>query len=251
MELAPGVVTSGWFDLRPIVDRMPWPDVAGKRCLDIGTWDGFLAFELERRGAREVVATDIASHTEWDHLPRQRAEAIAYHEENVGEKGGGFLLAAEALGSKVRREWISIYELSPDRLGRFDVVVCGSLLLHLRSPFQALAAVRSVCDGDFLSSEQIDISFTLLSPRRAAFYLEGDAGRWMIPNPTGHLRMLEVAGFDIIRHSGAYSIPFGPAHPPRPNSVRAQSVSIMKRLVTRGPSSDGVPHSAALCRLAI
>src|SRR5713101_6197932 len=251
IELTPGVVTPGWFDLRPIVDRMPWPDVAGKRCLDIGTWDGFLAFELERRGALEVVATDIASHAEWDHLPRQRAEAIAFHEEKVGEKGAGFLLAAEALGSKVQREWISIYELSPERLGRFDIVVCGSLLLHLRSPFQALAAVRSVCNGVFLSSEQIDIALTLLSPRRAAFYLEGDAGRWMIPNAMGHLRMLEVAGFDILRHSRTYSIPFGPAHPRWPNSIRAQTVSLMKRLVTRSRGSDGVPHSAALCRPAI
>ena len=46
LELGPDIVTAGWFDLRPRVDRMPWPDVRGKRCLDVGTWDGFLAFEL-------------------------------------------------------------------------------------------------------------------------------------------------------------------------------------------------------------
>ena len=62
IELAPGLVTPGWFDLRPIVDLMPWPDVRGRRCLDIGTYDGFLAFEMERRGADEVVALDIGSH---------------------------------------------------------------------------------------------------------------------------------------------------------------------------------------------
>src|SRR5438477_10034130 len=67
MELAPGVVTPGWFDLRPVVERMPWPDVSGRRCLDVGTADGFLAFELERRGAAEVVTTDIADHAEWDY----------------------------------------------------------------------------------------------------------------------------------------------------------------------------------------
>ena len=60
IELAPGVETPGWFDLRPIVDQLPWPDVRGKRCLDVGTYDGFLAFEMERRGASVVVATDIA-----------------------------------------------------------------------------------------------------------------------------------------------------------------------------------------------
>ena len=66
MELAPGVVTPGWFDLRPVIDRLPWPDVRGKRCLDVGTFDGHLAFELERRGAGEVVCTDLASEAEWD-----------------------------------------------------------------------------------------------------------------------------------------------------------------------------------------
>src|SRR3954469_15020041 len=66
MELAPGVVTPGWFDLRGILDRMPWPDVTGRRCLDVGTYDGQLAFELERRGAAEVVAIDLSDHAEWD-----------------------------------------------------------------------------------------------------------------------------------------------------------------------------------------
>ena len=47
---------------------MPWPDVRGKRCLDVGTYDGFLAFELERRGAASVVATDIM----WNEIQRFR-----------------------------------------------------------------------------------------------------------------------------------------------------------------------------------
>src|SRR4051794_19182475 len=66
IDVAPGVTTPGWFDLRPIVDRMPWPDVRGKRCLDVGTYDGFLAFELEKRGAAEVICTDISDHNQWD-----------------------------------------------------------------------------------------------------------------------------------------------------------------------------------------
>src|SRR5947209_18056775 len=66
LEVSPGVVTPGLFDLRPIVDELPWPDVRDRRCLDVGTSDGFLAFELERRGAAEVVAADIAEHLDWD-----------------------------------------------------------------------------------------------------------------------------------------------------------------------------------------
>src|SRR5207302_43882 len=36
LELPGGVVTPGWFDLRPIVGRLPWPEVRGARCLDVG-----------------------------------------------------------------------------------------------------------------------------------------------------------------------------------------------------------------------
>src|SRR3954470_18358755 len=72
MELRPGLVTPGWFDLRPIIDRLPWPEIEGKRCLDVGTYDGQLAFEMERRGASEVVSTDIQSHLDWDWPYRHR-----------------------------------------------------------------------------------------------------------------------------------------------------------------------------------
>src|SRR5438045_4772772 len=102
LELPHGIVTPGWFDLRPIVERMPRPDVRGKRCLDVGTYDGFLAFELERRGAAEVVATDIAGHEDWDWSSELRGEGDAFA-ELAGPKGGGFEIASEALGSRVER----------------------------------------------------------------------------------------------------------------------------------------------------
>src|SRR3712207_3284092 len=67
IELAPGVVTPGWHDTRPIVSQIPLPaSLAGKRCLDVGAVDGFWAFEMERRGAQEVVAIDILDPQEWD-----------------------------------------------------------------------------------------------------------------------------------------------------------------------------------------
>src|SRR5882762_8938168 len=38
-------------------------DLTGKSVLDIGTWDGFFAFECERRGAARVLAIDTFA---WD-----------------------------------------------------------------------------------------------------------------------------------------------------------------------------------------
>ena len=67
LELAPGVVTPGWFDHRSVLDAIPLPaDLSGQRCLDVGTFNGFWAFELERRGAAEVHAVDVLDPRRWD-----------------------------------------------------------------------------------------------------------------------------------------------------------------------------------------
>ena len=100
IELAPGVVAPGWFDMRPVLARMPWPDVTGKRCLDIGTYNGSIAFELERRGASEVVATDISDHADWDLLPRAAHNVAVVQESLIGEKGRGLEVAKEALAPR-------------------------------------------------------------------------------------------------------------------------------------------------------
>jgi tRNA (mo5U34)-methyltransferase len=246
LDLGPHGVTKGWFDLRSVVDSLPWPDVTGKRCLDVGTYDGYLAFELERRGAAEVVATDIPEHSEWDWLPRQRRDGIAYLDAIAGEKSGGFKLAKEALDSRVKLETISIYDLSPERLGSFDVVVCGTLLLHLRDPLRGLDAVRRVCSGEFMSCEQVDVGLTVRHPREPVLSAYGHDGKWLIPNAQGHFKMLHMAGFDIAAKTGLYAVPFGAGHPPPKGLAsslrfRARSVATRRR---------GNPHVAARCTVA-
>ena len=239
LDLPFGVTTPGWFDLRPVADRLPWPEVTGLRCLDVATWDGFFAFELEKRGAAEVLATDIASHAEWDHLPGTEASVVEYHEAVIGEKGRGFTVAAECLGSKVRREYINVYDLSPERVGTFDVVVCGGLLLHLRDPFRALAAIRSVCRTAFLSIEQVEATLAARVARRPALVLKGANGQWAVPNPDGHRRMLEMAGFRVDRVMFPYVAPLGVAHPPAPRTMSERLGALV---------SSGVRGQAVLCR---
>lgn len=249
IELAPGVVTPGWFDLRPIVEAMPWPDVRGKRCLDVGTWDGFLAFELERRGAAEVVAIDIGSHENWDWPPvlRSRGAPDVLGEIAGREQGVGFRVARDALGSSVDHRTMSVYDLSPDAVGEFDVVTCGSLMLHLRDPMRALERIRSVCRGAFLSSEEIDLTLSVLRPRQAALRMDGlsDLFQWFIPNAMGHRQMLRAAGFRLERWSELYAIPFGESHAPRGTGPRAAATRAWRTALTGG---DGVPHQAVLAR---
>jgi tRNA (mo5U34)-methyltransferase len=246
LELAPGVVTPGWFDLRPVADRLPWPDVAGKRCLDVGTYDGFLAFELERRGASEVVATDIGGHEEWDWPLALRERGPAYLAQLAGPKGNGFEIARQALGSKVERVLASVYDLSSERIGKFDVVVCGSLLLHLRDPVGALGAIRSVCEGSFLSAEQVDLRLSAMRPRQPLARVgPGDEVQWWVPNAAAHERMLEAAGFAVERRSRLYAVPFGPGHPRSRSTPRSAARAALQRALCGG---TGVPHRALLAR---
>jgi tRNA (mo5U34)-methyltransferase len=245
IELSPGVVTPGWFDLRAIVDRMPWPDVRGLRCLDVGTYDGFLAFELERRGAAEVVALDIGRHEDWDWPAELRARGPEHLAQLAGPKGNGFEIAREVLGSEVELVVASVYELAPERVGTFDLVVCGSLLLHLRDPVGALAAIRGVCDGGaFLSAEQVSLGLNLLGRRQPLVRVgPGERLHWWVPNAAAHARMIEAAGFEVARRSGLYCVPFGPAHPPFERTARNALRLTLQRIACGG---IGLPHQALL-----
>src|SRR5687767_11626983 len=152
LDLPGGVVTPGEYDIRPVVDRLPIPArLEGARCLDIGGRDGFYAFEMERRGAAEVVSIDIDDPAAI-HFPGTRPDDEAIREE-LAAGNRAFELAREALGSTVERRYLSIYELDPADVGQFDFAVLGTLLLHLRDPVTALTAVRSVVRGRFLVNE--------------------------------------------------------------------------------------------------
>lgn len=255
IDLGDGVITPGWFDQRSIVASLPWPDVRGKRCLDIGTYDGFLAFELEGRGAAEVVATDISEHSQWDWPAATRAQGPERLASIAGpEKGRGFRIAREALGSSVKKVEISVYDLSPGTIGTFDVVVCGALLLHLRDPIQALEAIRGVCRGRFLSIEAIDAELSVLAPRRPVARLIGTPPelQWWVPNKAGHRRMLEAAGFEPEGRSHSYPVPLGPAHwarDSRPQGVRRRAARARRQAFNRlAVGADGVPHVGVLSR---
>ena len=248
IELSPEIVTPGWFDLRPIVNELPWPDVRGKRCLDVGTYDGFLAFELERRGAAEIVAIDIDDHNQWDWPPDVRATGGDNLAKLAGpEKGRGFRIASRALGSKVDRRPLNVYDITPGLIGTFDVVVCGSLLLHLRDPLRALEAIRAVCEGWFMSSEQIDLWMSVVHRRTPVHVLNGSGPlcQWFVPNAAGHRRTLFAAGFEIVRAARPYVVPRGVGHPSPARTPRHVGNSLLQRAMC---GRTGVPHAAVLTR---
>lgn len=253
LELSGGVVTPGWFDLRPVVDELPWPDVRGKRCLDVATYDGFFAFELERRGASEVVAIDIGGHEFWDWPAAIRSRGPEGLALLAGEKGEGFEVAKEALGSKVVKRIINVYDLSPEAIGTFDVVVCGSLMLHLRDPVRALEAIRSVCAGWFMSVEEVSLPLSLMFPNMsvADARFSDEACQWWTVNTAGHRRMVEVAGFEVTDAHGPFAERFGRGHRSYRLRRRLRYRPHMTLLRLAALRADGVPHHAVLARPAL
>lgn len=184
IELAPGVVTPGQVDLRSIAAKVLPDDLSGIRALDVGTFDGFWAFEMERRGA-EVVAidTEMLEDNEWPPIHRSRLEAARRDWEL--ELGRGFRLAAEALDSRVERVVCNVYELGPEAIdGPVDFVFSGAILLHLRDPVRALERLNDVLrpDGELRLLEPFSVPLSVLSPRRplaALKTIETDFNWWV------------------------------------------------------------------------
>jgi tRNA (mo5U34)-methyltransferase len=202
-ELAPGLVTPGMFDLRPVVGRYGLPEnLSGKRVLDVGTFEGFWAFEMERRGA-EVTALDVDRIQELDWPPR-------YRPAEDGRRGEGFELARDALGSRVNRVGCSIYDATPERLGgTFDLVFCGSVLLHLRDPMLALERMANLCRGRFILADERSRKLDLMPRLRGAeFRGEGRYSVWWVPASRTWLSMVRTAGFEDVREHGRFNMRF-------------------------------------------
>ena len=253
IDVGGGIVTPGWFDTRDLPARLPFPSsLEGMRCLDIGTFDGFWAFEMERRGASEVIAVDVLDPLVWDWPAGSESGVV----EALGRRkqgGAGFRLLRDALGSRVRQLELSVYDLDPDVIGRFDFVYLGSLLLHLRDPVGALARARSVTRGQLLTVDAIDLPLSVLLPRRPTAYLDG-VGRpwWWRPNEAALVRMLEAAGFTLERPPQRVLIPGGPAHP-APGLGDWRTWRALRHRVGRETlfaARFGAPHCALLGRPA-
>lgn len=178
IEFPDGTVTDGAWDFRPLSPQLPWPDVAGKRCLDIGTADGFWAFELERRGAAGVVAIDLPSYFQ--------SKARARFEE-----------AHAKLGSDVRYEEWDVYELD----GEFDLAFMGYVLQVVTDPLEALEAVRRV-SGQLLLLDTVSVPLSLLPSPLARLDARRDGGEWIVFNPRGLRKAVELACWTVQAQTG-------------------------------------------------
>ena len=214
IELGNGLVSQALYDHRPVVDCYGLPvSLEGKTALDVGTFDGFWAFELERRGAKEVVAIDVPAIGDFDWLPQLKSTLgpIAARESH-------FVLAHEMRRSRVRRTLCSVYDLSPETVGTFDVVFCGDVLLHLFNPLKALLNIRAVTRELAVIQTTVDDGIEKLHPdmpwlrfgNRAYERVLGDQCTYWLFSTRALREMMEYAGFRETEPQGLFTIPRGP-----------------------------------------
>lgn len=186
IELPGGLTTPGWSD--PKVEKLPHyglpDDMTGMRVLDVGHAEGFFCFEAERRGASEVIGVDTD--------PRMIVN---------------FNICRSALNSSVKSVGVNVYDISPKRIGTFDLVLFFGVLYHLRNPLLALERLSAVCTGTLLMQSAVyeDTSDTPLARFHPFGIASGpkekpihDPTCFWFPNPACCIAMLQHVGFQQV-----------------------------------------------------
>jgi len=210
-EFPDGTVVEGVCNLAGLKNRIGQfpipPDLRGKRVLDIGTWDGWYAFEMERRGA-EVVAVDC-----WDNPLFRDAHA--------------------RFDSRVEYRQMDVYDLTPGRIGRFDIVLFMGVLYHLKHPLLALERVCALTTDlaaveSFILREQYRPGENVERRPVMEFYeadeMGGQTDCWIGPSVTCLMALCRAAGFarvelrNVLEHSASIACHrcWTPANPAKP-----------------------------------
>jgi tRNA (mo5U34)-methyltransferase len=185
IDLGQGIITPGDDDSPKKLAQLCLPrTLQGKTFLDIGAWDGFFSFEAERRGASRVLATD----------------SFVWRGNVPGKSKEGFLTARSVLGSRVEDLEIDAMDISPERIGRWDVVLFAGVLYHMIHPVLALEHAASVTRELLIVETATDLEFV----RRPAiaFYPGAELGRdvtnWSGANTKALKAMLHSCGFQEV-----------------------------------------------------
>lgn len=193
IELPDGSITPGIDKSREKLSRLKLPSLRGKSFLDVGAWDGFFSFEAEKLGAARVMATD----------------SFVWEGRVPGYSKAGFIFARGSLGSRVEDMDIDPFDLSPEKVGLWDVVLLSGVIYHVRHPWLLLSKVASVTRELLIIETVTSLRFW---PRPAISIYEsgfrGDATNFCAPNIPALKVMLRDCGFPKIQVVSRSSVRF-------------------------------------------
>jgi 2-polyprenyl-3-methyl-5-hydroxy-6-metoxy-1,4-benzoquinol methylase len=162
-----------------VMDMLQHVDLTGLSCLDIGTADGLVAFNMAMRGAGRVVATDFSP---------------------VGRPT--FHTARELLNLDVEMLGGTTFDNIFDKVDEhsFDVVVCSGVLYHMLNPFDCVLKARRLLKRNGLlilqtrhhsKDTEPTLDFNLVSGRINML------GFFFTPSRTAVTGMLALGGFQL------------------------------------------------------
>src|SRR5262245_7259258 len=125
IDLGHGITTPGTYDLRPLVKHYGIPSsLAGKAVLDVGPGQGFFCFEFEKRDAARIATAELPSWSHHDASPVLRRDFDRHDIDGATDAylHGALSFVIEARASKIDRFFHTVYELSPENVGTFDIV---------------------------------------------------------------------------------------------------------------------------------
>lgn len=200
-EIVPGIITPGqcrWSASNRLRQLNVPERLDGKTVLDIGAWDGILAFELEKRGAT-VYAADI-----------QDPDRTAFN------------TAKEILKSNVIYSRTSIYDLTKQFSSQqFDYVFMFGVFYHLKNPICGFEQCAYICksngqvlfEGEVLlnyieafdgcRSKEFDVQKLAKTQQALAVFYPGKykkANNWVVPNIACLKLWLNAAGLTMQKY---------------------------------------------------
>ncbi|MFB3893954.1 MAG: class I SAM-dependent methyltransferase [Phycisphaerae bacterium] len=193
LDFGNGLVLNGNYDMAKHLAYYHLPErLDGMRVLDVGSASGFFSFETLRRGA-SVTAIDVFPET-----------CLLTH-------------LAKAFDLNVRYVTKSVYDLTAS-FGQFDLVICGSLLLHLADPLGALRALRQVTSGRLVVSTS-PTPDSATNPAPVCHFVgqkavEGDYWCYWLLSAAALTRMLSAAGFTRVDNIEHFVLTPEPGRPP-------------------------------------
>ena len=225
IDLGDGLVTPGVKTPQQLAHELAavdLPDLRGKTVLDIGGWDGFFAFEAERRGAARVAVLD---HYMWSlDIPAQqrywaecRERGVApepYHETDLWHPDelpgkAGFDTAREVLGSRVEAIVADFATCDLQQVGTWDVTLFLGVLYHLPDPLGGLRRLaRMTREFAVIETEAVVVpgfEHEALWRFFPGAELNGDVSNWWAPNMAALVGAVRAAGF------GRVDVKLGPA----------------------------------------
>lgn len=182
MELPDGTTIKGFQTIEQLRWRLAqFPisqNLSGKRVLDVGAWDGWFSFEMERRGA-QVVAVDTKTSSR-------------------------FLQARSMLSSSVEYIEADICHLTPKQIGYFDIVLCLGVLYHVKHPLLALERICELstdlaCIESFVIDNGDDTNAIPVMEFYEGTELRGQFDNWVGPNLACLLAFSRTAGFARVK----------------------------------------------------